>query len=180
MDDPGILLAIMGPKVTQYWTEGAAAETADQRLAPMPAKRMFGQHTNIFPTCSFLPGINTIRTWHPRGPYEIEVWAFCLVDANAPDDIREEFRRHNIRTFSAGGVLEQDDGENWVEVQKVLRGHMARSRPLNAQMGLGRARTGNPEYPGRIGYVYGEEAARGMYAHWARMMTEPSWATLKP
>jgi biphenyl 2,3-dioxygenase subunit alpha len=180
VDEPGILMGVMGPQVTQYWTEGAAADVAAGRLDQMPAKRMFGQHTTIFPTCSFLPGINTIRTWHPRGPNEIEVWAFALVDADAPPEIKEEFRRQNIRTFSAGGVLEQDDGENWVEIQKVLRGHKARSRPLNAQMGLGRSRTDEPNFPGRIGYVYGEEAARGMYQHWARMMSEPSWDTLKP
>nr|5AEU_A Chain A, BIPHENYL DIOXYGENASE SUBUNIT ALPHA [Paraburkholderia xenovorans LB400]5AEU_C Chain C, BIPHENYL DIOXYGENASE SUBUNIT ALPHA [Paraburkholderia xenovorans LB400]5AEU_E Chain E, BIPHENYL DIOXYGENASE SUBUNIT ALPHA [Paraburkholderia xenovorans LB400]5AEU_G Chain G, BIPHENYL DIOXYGENASE SUBUNIT ALPHA [Paraburkholderia xenovorans LB400]5AEW_A Chain A, BIPHENYL DIOXYGENASE SUBUNIT ALPHA [Paraburkholderia xenovorans LB400]5AEW_C Chain C, BIPHENYL DIOXYGENASE SUBUNIT ALPHA [Paraburkholderia xen len=182
VDEPGSLLAVMGPKVTQYWTEGPAAELAEQRLGHtgMPVRRMVGQHMTIFPTCSFLPGINTIRTWHPRGPNEIEVWAFTLVDADAPAEIKEEYRRHNIRNFSAGGVFEQDDGENWVEIQKGLRGYKAKSQPLNAQMGLGRSQTGHPDFPGNVGYVYAEEAARGMYHHWMRMMSEPSWATLKP
>ena len=175
------VFTVMGPKVTQYWTEGPAADLAEKRLGQtMPVRRMFGQHMNIFPTCSFLPAINTIRSWHPRGPNEIEVWAFTLVDADAPEEIKEEYRRNNIRTFSAGGVFEQDDGENWVEIQKVLRGHKAKSQPLNAQMGLGRSKTGHPDFPGKVGYVYAEEAARGMYHHWARVMSEPSWATLKP
>ncbi|MDD4937115.1 MAG: SRPBCC family protein [Acidiphilium sp.] len=177
--DPNLLLAIMGPKITQYWTEGAAAEKAGERLGSVErGTRLMAQHMTIFPTCSFLPGINTVRAWHPRGPNEVEVWAFTVVDADAPDDIKEEFRRQTLRTFSAGGVFEQDDGENWVEIQHVLRGHKARSRPFNIEMGLGKAVDNDPDYPGRIGYVYSEEAARGLYAQWARMMTSENWSAL--
>jgi len=170
----------MGPKITQYWTQGPAAEKATQRLGGMPSMSMFGQHMGVFPTCSFLPGINTIRTWQPRGPNEVEVWAFIVVDADAPEDIKEEFRRQNIRTFNAGGTFEQDDGENWVEIQRVLRGHKAKSAPLCAQMGLNMPDRSDPAFPGKTTYVYAEEAARGFYHQWARMMSEPSWDTLKP
>jgi biphenyl 2,3-dioxygenase alpha subunit len=57
---------------------------------------------------------------------------------------------------------------------------MAKSQPLNAQMGIGVPNKNNPEFPGKTSYVYAEEAARGFYHHWSRMMSEPSWATLKP
>nr|UII03344.1 Biphenyl dioxygenase subunit alpha [Paraburkholderia sp.] len=181
VNEPGMAMVTTGSKVAQYWMDSPAARHAQSRLgSTMPVLGMFGQHMTVFPTCSFLAGVNTIRSWHPRGPNETEVWVFTIVDADAPEDIKEEYRRQNIRTFSAGGVFEQDDGENWVEIQKVMRGHKARSRPLNAQMGLRQWRTDNPDYPGRISYVYAEEAARGMYHHWARMMSEPDWATLKP
>ena len=85
-----------------------------------------------------------------------------------------------MRTFSSGGVFEQDDGENWVEIQRVLRGHQARNTVLNVQMGMGNTRTDHPVYHGKIGYVYAEEAARGFYHHWQRMLTETDWATLAP
>lgn len=180
-DDFSLLTAIMGPKITDYWTKGPAAERAQERLGSMlPANRMVAQHMTVFPTCSFLPGINTVRTWHPRGPNEVEVWSFIVVDADAPDEIKEEFRRKNIFTFNQGGTYEQDDGENWAEVQNVLRGHMARSTAFCAQMGAGIPNKNNPEFPGKTGYVYGEEAARGFYYHWSRMMSEDSWETLKP
>nr|AAB36666.1 isopropylbenzene-2,3-dioxygenase [Pseudomonas sp. JR1] len=179
-DDFALLQAIMGPKVVDYWTKGPAAERAKERLGKvLPADRMVAQHMTIFPTCSFLPGINTVRTWHPRGPNEIEVWSFIVVDADAPADIKEEYRRKNIFTFNQGGTYEQDDGENWVEVQRGLRGYKARSRPLCAQMGAGVPNKNNPEFPGKTSYVYSEEAARGFYHHWSRMMSEPSWDTLK-
>ena len=169
----------MGPKVTEYWTQGTAAEKASERLGSTErGQQLMAQHMTIFPTCSFLPGINTIRAWHPRGPNEIEVWAFTVVDADAPEEMKEEYRQQTLRTFSAGGVFEQDDGENWVEIQQVLRGHKARSRPFNAEMGLGQTDTDNPDYPGTISYVYSEEAARGLYTQWVRMMTSPDWAAL--
>lgn len=177
--DPNLLIAISGPKIASYWTEGPAAEKAAQRLGSVErGTRVMAQHMTVFPTCSFLPGINTIRVWHPRGPNEVEVWAFTIVDADAPDDIKEEFRRQSLRTFSAGGVFEQDDGENWVEIQHILRGSKARSRPFNMEMGLGKVREDDPEYPGRISYVYSEEAARGLYTQWMRMMISPDWGAL--
>lgn len=179
--EPGMLQAIMGPIVTEYMTNSDAAKVAERRLGGAErASQLMAQHMTIFPSCSFLPGINTVRTWQPRGPNETEVWTFTVVDADAPDDIKAEYRKQTMRTFSAGGVFEQDDGENWVEIQRVLKGFKARSQPLNVQMGLGRWQTDVPNYPGRIGYVYGEEAARGFYTHWARTMSEPSWDTLAP
>nr|AFW98858.1 NtdA1 [Rhodococcus sp. ZWL3NT] len=177
--DPNMLLAIIGPKVAEYLTQGTAAEKASERLGSTErGQQLMVQHMTIFPTCSFLPGINSIRAWHPRGPNEIEVWAFTVVDADAPEEIKEEYRQQTSRTFGAGGVFEQDDSENYVEIQQVLRGHKARSRPFNAEMGLGQTDTDNPDYPGTISYVYSEEAARGLYTQWVRMMTSPDWAAL--
>lgn len=181
LGDPNMLLAVMGPKVTDYWTKGPAADEATRRLgSPERATLAMAQHMTVFPTCSFLPGFNTIRTWHPRGPNEIEVWAFTVVDKSAPPEIKDEFRRQTIRTFSAGGVFEQDDGENWVEIQKVLRGHKARSRPFNSKLGLGKPVTPSSIFPGDVRYVYNENAARGFYTHWSRMMSEPDWSSLAP
>src|SRR3546814_1233838 len=58
------------------------------------------------------------------------------------------------------------------EIQHILRGHKARSRPLNAEMSMGQTIDDDPVYPGRISNnVYSEEAARGFYAQWLRMMT---------
>lgn len=181
LKDPTVLTAVMGPKVTEYWTTGPAAETAKRRLGgQIHAIDPVGNHMTVFPTFSCLPGINTLRIWQPRGPNETEIWVFTIVDADAPDEIKEEYRRESVRTFSAGGVFEQDDGENWVEIQRVLRGYQARNTPLNIQMGTDGWREDHPDYHGRIGYVFGEEPARGFYNHWTRMLTEPSWQTLGP
>ncbi len=179
ISDPALLYVVGGPKIAAYWTQGPASEKACERLGSVErGAQVMAQHMNVFPTCSFLPGINTVRAWHPRGPHEVEVWAFTIVDADAPAEIKDEYRRQSLRTFSAGGVFEQDDGENWVEIQHVLRGHKARSRPFNLEMGLGHTDSSHPDYPGTISYVYSEEAARGLYTQWVRMMTSPDWAAL--
>jgi len=68
INDPAALMVTMGPKITQYWTQGPAAEKAVKRLGQMPTQTMFGQHMTVFPNCSFLPGLNTVRTWHRAAP----------------------------------------------------------------------------------------------------------------
>ena len=177
LDAPEFLFPLLGEEAASYYVQSSGPE-AVARLGEMRGQRMSGAHMTIFPTLSFLPGINTLRVWHPRGPNEIEVWAWALVDRKAPANVKEAYRKAVLRTFSSGGILEQDDGENWTEIQKVLRGHQARQTTLNMEMGLNAAPAGHPDLPGDTGYVYGEKAARGLYQRWLEMMTSGSWAEL--
>ena len=105
-------------------------------------------HQTVFPNFSYLSN-GTMRVWQPRGPGEIEVWAWGAVPEIAPPEIKEALRINILRTFSPSGLLEQDDGENWNEIQKVLRGRVARSQPLNARMGLGHANRDEGDFSGR-------------------------------
>ena len=134
--------------------------------------RMTAQHMTIFPSFSMLSTFDTFRVWHPRGPDEIEVWAFAMVDKAAGEAEREQARLSVLRTFAPSGTWEQDDGENWVEIQRVLRGSEARKTILNAQMGMGEAKDVNPNFPGAIWNPYAEESARGFYAHWQKLMLD--------
>lgn len=168
-----------GPPVADYWFVDSG-DVAEQRLGEARSRKIGGTHMTVFPNLSFLIGLNTVRMWFPRGPHEMEVWAFTLVDADASDEIKEVLRKRVSQAFGAAGVFEQDDGENWFEVQSVLKGHQARKQRFNVAMGLGQAAETQSEFPGQINPVFSEAAARGFYAHWARMMTEPSWSTLKP
>lgn len=172
----------VGPIPARY-LEDTAAE-AEARLGHLRANVIRGTHMTVFPTLSFLPGVNTIRVWHPRGPQEIEIWAFTIVDRSASEEVKEAVRVGCLRAFSPSGMFEQDDGENWIEVQRVLRGHQARKTRFNVQMGMGvgmeRGVDGDDQLPGDVSFVFSENAARGFYRHWLRMMTEPDWSTLAP
>jgi phenylpropionate dioxygenase-like ring-hydroxylating dioxygenase large terminal subunit len=183
-DDPEELARetpqVMGGPTARAYYGGPALESAKRRLGPTRAHRIHGGHMTIFPTLSFLPGVQTLRIWHPRGPHEIEVWAMTIVFADAPPEVVEDARVGVVRSFSPGGVYEQDDGENWVMIQDVLKGHKARQTRLNIGMGRGHARRDHPDFPGIIGNVYGEEAARGFYSHWNTMLTTDDWASLYP
>ncbi|WP_217544833.1 aromatic ring-hydroxylating dioxygenase subunit alpha [Streptomyces sp. GbtcB6] len=143
-----------------------------ERIGELRTKRVRG-HNTVFPNFSFLIGTNTIRVWHPRGPNEIEVWAWTLVDADAPEEAKDGWRVGALRTFSPAGIFEQDDGENWSEIQLVLRGHQARKTALNVTMGVGHS-SRRDDLPGRIANVFSEEAARGFYRYWLELMTSES------
>ena len=164
------------PEAASRYFYGTAAEDTRRRKGDTPLM-INGAHMTIFPNLSFLPAIGTLRIWHPRGPNEIEVWAVTVVDKAAPAEAKEAWRVGNIRTFSAGGVFEQDDGENWVMIQDVLRGYKARQTRFNAAMGKGHAGT-HEALPGIIGDVFNEEAARGLYTHWGKMLAADDWAAL--
>lgn len=164
--------SFVGPEVARYaMEEGMAAAT--ERLGFTRGEFMHAQHMTIFPNFSFLPSVNTVRVWHPKGPNEIEVWAWNLVEADASDAVKEAYRVGGLRSFSASGIFEQEDGENWVEIQRVLQGPMARETVFHVGMGLGRSRSDDPEFPGSVGWVYSEEAARGFYSQWQRLLTDP-------
>ena len=81
-----------------------AAHLSDERGG------VFHQHLTIFPNFSVFNSARTLRVWHPRGPDEIEVWAFGIVDKEAGPEEREQVRLATTRTFSPAGTFEQDDG----------------------------------------------------------------------
>ena len=111
-------------EVSQYFRD--TYPEALERLGEVRALRLAG-HNNMFPTMSWLNGTATLRVWHPRGPNQVEVWAFCIADKAASPEVKAAFERSATRAFGPAGFLEQDDSENWIEVQKVLRGKRARS-----------------------------------------------------
>ncbi|MCP1633075.1 3-phenylpropionate/cinnamic acid dioxygenase subunit alpha [Kerstersia gyiorum] len=159
-------------EVSQYFRDTYPEALA--RLGEVRALRLAG-HNNMFPTLSWLNGTATLRVWHPRGPNQVEVWAFCIADKAAPDDVKAAFERSATRAFGPAGFLEQDDSENWVEVQKVLRGKRARNSKLCLEMGLGRERLREDGIPGVTNYIFSETAARGMYRRWADLLLSANW-----
>lgn len=168
------LAVIMGEDLKRART----TEETVERLGEVRSRKMQGQHGTIFPNFSYLEGINTLRVWHPKGVDKMEVWAWVLVPKDASPEVRNAQRVATSRTFSAAGMFEQDDGENWVEIQRVLGGYIAQTTDLNAEMGLGHDTYEDPEWPGRISNVYCEMAARGFYGRWAEMMSGASWSEL--
>ena len=124
---------------------------------------------------SWLNGTATLRVWHPRGPNQVEVWAFCIADKNASPEVKAAFERSATRAFGPAGFLEQDDSENWVEVQKVLRGKRARQTRLIVEMGIGNERLRDDGIPGISNYIFSETAARGMYRRWADLLISDTW-----
>ncbi|MCU1373694.1 MAG: Aromatic-ring-hydroxylating dioxygenase, alpha subunit-like protein [Actinomycetia bacterium] len=125
---------------------------------------------NLFPNFSFLPGVNTFRVWHPRGPHELELHTWILVNRDAPQEVKDAYRRGAMLTFSPGGVFEMDDGENWEAVTRLSRGPQARRQSLHYSLGLG-SEIEHPELPGTVyQHQINDSCHRGFYRRWLEEM----------
>jgi phenylpropionate dioxygenase-like ring-hydroxylating dioxygenase large terminal subunit len=132
----------------------------------------------IFPNLSFMDSVRfrTLRIWQPRGPRNIEVDSWCLVDTELPDELKEAAMRQYILSFGPSGMFEQDDGEIWTSISEATRGFIGRQRgKFNYQMGLGHEIPVREAYgidmPGRVGEAFMTEAnQRSYYRRWKQLM----------
>ncbi|WP_349573474.1 SRPBCC family protein [Azotobacter salinestris] len=150
---------------------------AAERLGEFRA-RMLGAVSSftVFPNFSFLPGQNTVRVWQPRGPNKIELYTWVIVNKNAPEEVKEKWRRGAMMTFSPTGVFEMDDGENWEYCTKTSRGKVTRYQDLYVGLGMN-TRLTDSDLPGNVFKGQLNEAnARAYYQRWKDLLQARSWA----
>jgi phenylpropionate dioxygenase-like ring-hydroxylating dioxygenase large terminal subunit len=130
---------------------------------------------SMFPNTSFLRGIDTWKVWQPRGPREVEIWTWTLVERAMPEELKRGIRHTNEKTFGAAGILEGDDGENMEGNTQSSRGWVTRNQPLNTEMGLG-TETFGPDFPSMMSEPADNEIAhRNFLRMWDTMMSTDSW-----
>ena len=133
----------------------------------------------VFPNFSMIRSTShSFRVWHPKGPGQIEVWAWIFVDKAAPPAVREALRLNGLRGFGPSGTFEQDDMDNWQECTHTCRGVVSRRYDLNMQMGLG-----HDSYQPDLGawasdYRLSESNHRQFYRRWAEVMAADGGAEL--
>lgn len=144
---------------------------------------------NIFPNLSILnvmqlPGLEenevpipfmTMRVWIPRGPQELELISWFLVEKEAPQWFKDQSRDNYIRNFGASGMFEADDAEIWTGIARVTQGVTARQK-LKLQYIMGLDADHDPKDwpgPGKITHTtYTEENSRNFFGQWAKLMSE--------
>lgn len=150
-----------------------------ERLGELRSK-MIGAISSctLFPNTSFLPGQNTFRTWHPRGPRHVELHTWCFVNRNAPQELKDMWRKGTMMTFSPSGVFEMDDGENWEYSTRVNAGFVTRQQELYLGLGLG-SRIEDTDLPGNVyrGQI-NEANQRAFYQRWLDLMKADSWRSV--
>lgn len=154
-------------------------ETIVRRLGEFRGK-MWGSvaSATIYPNFSFLPGYFTFRTFQPKGPLKTEIHAWTLVPRNMPEDIKDRFRRGSMRTFSPGGILEMDDGENWEYSTTANAGWVTRNQRLCYAM-ASHGEVSEQALPGNVTAGQLSDAnQRQFYRRWAQMMDAESWADI--
>ena len=120
---------------------------------------------SVYPNFSFLWGNNTLRVSHPRGPNAIEYWSWWVVDAAAPEHIKQKLRVNYTFFFGPGGVLEQEDAEAWSQQVSGNAIMVADNAPYHYGLGLGEEKS-HPDMPGQTGSCYNEHYARAFYRRW--------------
>jgi ethylbenzene dioxygenase alpha subunit len=142
-----------------------------RRLGPIRS-RMIGSisSVNVFPNLSFLPGQNTFRTWQPKGPGRTELHTWVLVNRNAPDEVKDAWRKGAMMTFSPSGVFEMDDGDNWEHATSSNRGVVTRRQPLHYGLGLD-SQISHSDLPGNVHRCQINDAnQRAFYQRWAELL----------
>ena len=163
-DAPG-LSRVAGGVVRDYLLDHY--DEAVERIGPELAQQA-GLVTTVFPNVSPNFIRHMIRVWHPKGPDKTEIWSYCVVDRDAPPEVKDAMRLHLTQTFGPSGNLEQDDMNNWVQCTDTARGTVARRYPQNIQAHLGREE--------RCGPIGGGRRLRAFYARWAMMMAAEDWS----
>jgi nitrite reductase/ring-hydroxylating ferredoxin subunit len=133
----------------------------------------------IFPNTSFLRGIDTWKVWQPRGPRELDIWTWSIVETEMPEELKRLLRHSAEKTFGGAGIFESDDGENMEGCTWGGTGFITGQEPVFAGMGLGTERT-HADLPGTVSadHPYSEIAHRNFLRAWARMMSSETWDQL--
>jgi len=170
-----VLDLIGGPEGRDYWRE--SLPEVERRLGKARAD-VAVLTVNIFPTCAMFDPTRQLRTVHPVGPDESEIWAWNFVPAAAPEEVKRSWSVSTMRAFGAGGLFEADDSTMWRGIQRTLRGAVGRRSPLAVAMGRRESEGPNPDYPGRVAGACSEMAARGMYERWLDLLTCDTWTEI--
>jgi nitrite reductase/ring-hydroxylating ferredoxin subunit len=132
----------------------------------------------IWPNASFHGNQpRNICVWHPHGPESTEAWRFFLVDADAPQEVKDFLRSYYMRYSGPAGMTEQDDMENWNYATAGSRGVIARRYPYNYQQSMGAVQDDTP-VPGHVSVQVSEENPRQFYRRWRDYMAGADWDTL--
>ena len=176
--------AISGPRYQENDPQQVAFQDESWRKRP-EAEKFLGPvglksrgHPNIFPTM-WITG-NQISLRHPKGPGVTEVWWFTLLSKTQDPALQQQVAARATHTFGPAGFLEQEDGENWGESTRAMRGVIGKRVPLNYQMNQGLGEVIDEEgLPPYIETNVNEHAQLWLYRAWAEWMAADNWDELR-
>ena len=165
------------PEVEEYYERIYHARVANLG----GKKRALAAVGTIFPNLSF-HGMQprALFTWHPNGPREMEIWKWYLVDADAPESVKDVLRRYYLRYAGPAGLTEQDDMENWNYATAASAGSEARNYPYNYQMGMGHEQPAPNLQQAVFTRTTTEQNQRIFYRRWAEFMAAADWPQMHP
>ncbi|PZQ59221.1 MAG: aromatic ring-hydroxylating dioxygenase subunit alpha [Phenylobacterium sp.] len=174
-DMVGNIMTLGEPELVQYIRERETLVA--ERLGKVRSRMVAAMGSaTLFPHFSFLAGLNTIRTWNPRGPHRTELHTWVLVNKDAPASLKAKYRRGVMRTFSPSGTLEMDDGENWENATRTAAGVVARRQKLHYGLGLN-SKVEHEELPGNVHLrKFNDSNQRAFYGRWLDLLCAEDWS----
>jgi phenylpropionate dioxygenase-like ring-hydroxylating dioxygenase large terminal subunit len=157
----------------ERWRASASAQSA---LGPVGIH--VNGHPSLFPS-AWITTTMQLSLRIPRGPNKTEIWWFSFVDRNASADERRRTLRRASLLFGPGGLLEQDDGENWAQSTMTTTGLANRRLPQLLNMGLGHGEVKKEHGLARIEGTTNEHGQLWTYHAWAQWMRGLSWPELR-
>jgi len=166
------------------WEEQAREDPLEQwRLDPAVQERMgpfksqaSGCMTNIFPNLFIPAATRQVAIRMPKGPTQMELWYFTFYNRNLEKEHQKRQIFNAAHTFGASGLLEQDDGENWDQSTRGVKGVISGQYPLNYAMGLNHGEIiHNEGEPARIATFVTENYHMWQYRAWAELMAAETW-----
>jgi len=180
---------LAAPELTEMRRQGFTEDNAVNRWRNDPERlarlgpigsTLGGSMLNVFPNLFVPSGSRQVGIRMPKGPTKTEIWYFTFVDDDSEYEVQQAHRKQSGRTFGASGMLEQDDGENWDQSTRGVRGVVSGRYPLNYTMGKGHGEMIRDEQgPPRIDGLRSEHGQLWTYRAWSEWMAADSWADLK-
>ena len=137
-------------------------------------------HHHVFPNMWITSDGAQIGMRFPKGPSKTELWWQTLAPKEfSEEDVKRLVHRSN-HTFGPAGMLEQEDGENWDQSTRAMRGPIAQAHPLHYAMNLGLARAKRTDSGAAyIDTNVNEHAQLWSYRAWAEWMDAENWSALR-
>jgi phenylpropionate dioxygenase-like ring-hydroxylating dioxygenase large terminal subunit len=156
--------------------EAYARKTYYEREERLGEKARLANYVgHVFPNVSFRSTQpRQICVWHPHSATSVEAWSFFLVDKDAPEEVKDFFRRYYLRYAGPAGMTEQDDMDNWKCATESARGTIAKRYPFVYQQSMG-VETDQGVVPGLVAEQMTEHMARAFYQVWGDYMDGESW-----
>ncbi len=109
-------------------------------------------------------------SFHPRGPWEFEVWQRTMVEREAPRAIKDLAAEKVMRSQYMAGVIAPDDVENMERIVEAMRARSNWRRPHHYGLQLGYEEEGPRGLPGNLGPNPSEVNQRNFYRFWLELM----------
>ena len=153
-----------------------------EKLRPEMEKRLGGSRANgVTGTANVFPNYFLgMRVAHPRGPHTTECWSFEFYEKNAPEEIKALVRERSVHgAGQPGGLLMQDDMDNWRGVTDSGKLVAGRHFPMNLSMGMKHQSPSSKQPALMVADSHCSELnQRSWYSRWQEFMNAGSWTDI--